>query len=97
MITITPQPATSTPVPARPTDRKAAAQPISDREIDRVAWRLEREGILPYENEVAAVVARARTTGVSPVLVEVLGDLTEPEVARIRAFGLVALRLAAAA
>ncbi len=41
------------------------------------------------------MVRAARAAGVSPSLVDVLADPTEPEVARLRAFGHVAAALAA--
>ncbi len=66
---------------------------IDDREIDRLAWTLERSGIAGHEDEIERVVERAGPEGASPVLVGVLGDRNEPECARIRAFGLVAMQL----
>ena len=66
---------------------------IDDREVDRLAWTLERTGIAGHEADIGRLVDRARPGGASPVLVEVLGDPAEPECARIRAFGLVAMQL----
>jgi hypothetical protein len=70
-------------------------RPISDEEVDRLAWHIEARGLTGVEKELRRVVERARSSGVSPVLVDVLADPTEPEVARMRAFGHVALHMAA--
>lgn len=67
--------------------------PIADNEIDRLAWTLERTGIAGHEDAIDQVVERARPVGVTPVLVDVLASPAEPENARIRAFGRVALEL----
>jgi hypothetical protein len=67
---------------------------ITDREIERMSWRIETSGSLADETAgVTAVVRRAAETGASTVLIGVLADPTEPEVARIRAFGKLALQL----
>jgi uridine phosphorylase len=65
-------------------------------EIERVAWRLEQRGIAGMERELHAVATAARRAGIRPVATAVLDDRHAPEVARIRAFGLVAVALAAA-
>lgn len=65
-----------------------------DVEMDRVAWRIATHGLRGSEDALRRLAGRARRCGVSSVLTEVLTDPTEPEVARIRAFGLVSLRLA---
>lgn len=61
--------------------------------LTELGWCIERFGLAGVESEVAEVARRAGLAGVSPVLVGVLADEREPEVARIRAFGLVALGL----
>ncbi len=66
---------------------------IDDIELDRLAWTLERTGIDGHESLIDRVVDRARPAGVTPVLVDVLASPAEPECARIRAFGRVALEL----
>ncbi len=66
---------------------------IDDTEIDRLAWDLERTGLAGREDIIGRVVDRAGPSGVNPVLVAVLADRSEPECARIRAFGRVALQL----
>ena len=68
---------------------------ISDREIERLAWHIELHGLAGHDEAIRNVVQRAHTAGASPVLAGVLADRNEPEVARIRAFGLVALQIAA--
>ncbi len=66
-----------------------------DQEIDRLAWHIELHGLAGLEEALRRVAQRARTVGASPVLAGVLADRTEPEVARIRALGLLALQIAA--
>ena len=65
-------------------------------DLERVAWRLEQRGTVGMERELHAVATAARRAGVRPVATAVLDDRDAPEVARIRAFGLVAVALAAA-
>jgi hypothetical protein len=69
--------------------------PITDHEIDRLAWRIEAHGLSGMEDVLRRVVHRARNSGASRVLLEVLADAHAPEVARIRAFGRVAMHIAA--
>ncbi len=61
-----------------------------------LAWDLATDGFSGHENAVLAVVRAARQRGVSPVLVDILADVRQPEVARLRAFGRIAVALAAA-
>ncbi len=68
---------------------------IEDTEIDRLAWDVERAGLTGHEDVIERIIDRARPSGVNPVLVGVLADRAEPENARIRAFGRVALQLGA--
>jgi hypothetical protein len=68
---------------------------ITDREIEQMSWRIEATRSLRDETAgITAVVHRAAAEGASPVLIGVLADPTAPEVARIRAFGKLALQLA---
>jgi hypothetical protein len=68
--------------------------PINDIELDNLAWTLEADGLSGHGGDIARVVVRARPDPtVSRVLVDVLADDSEPECARIRAFGLVAMQL----
>jgi hypothetical protein len=60
----------------------------------RLAWDLESFGFASQEVALRPVIRAARAAGVSPVLVDVLADPAEPEVARLRAFGRVATELA---
>lgn len=77
--------------------------PIGAAEIERMAWDLERAGLGGRDDvaarsiarSIARLVDRARPAGVSPVLIDVLADAAAPEPARIRAFGRVAVELAA--
>ena len=59
-----------------------------------LAWDLESSGFEGHEVAVRQVVRSARAAGVSRTLVDVLADPTEPEVARLRAFGRIAAALA---
>ncbi len=64
-----------------------------EREIDRLAWAIDRDGIACADDvAIDGIVAHARTTTASPVLIDVLADGTQPANARTRAFGLVALQ-----
>lgn len=50
-----------------------------------LALRIDTRGLVAAENELREITVAARNAGVSPVLVAVLADRTQPEVARIRA------------
>jgi hypothetical protein len=64
-------------------------------QLCHLAWDLATGGFEGHEVSVREVVRSSRAAGVSPVLVGILADPTEPEVARLRAFGRVAATLAA--
>jgi hypothetical protein len=72
-----------------------AAVPRYNAVPDQLAWDLEAGGFDAHEASIRQVVRAARAGSVSPVLVDILADPTEPEVARLRAFGRVAAALAA--
>ena len=61
-----------------------AAQPIP---LGDLAGRLAQNGAAALEAELARFVDRARTLGASPVLLSILADREQPDVARQRAFG----------
>jgi hypothetical protein len=61
-----------------------------------LSWDLANDGFEGREPSIRRVARSARAAGVSPILVDVLADPSEPEVARLRAFGLIATALAAA-
>ncbi|HSK98384.1 MAG TPA: hypothetical protein VK891_17285 [Euzebyales bacterium] len=65
------------------------------QELARIASDVDVLGIAANETAIAMVVARARAAGVDPLLLSVLSDTAEPEIARARAFGRVATALAA--
>lgn len=66
---------------------------ITDDQIDRLAWAIERDGLGIVDPSQIDIVARhGRAHGASPVLVDVLADSAQPTNARTRAFGLVALQ-----
>ena len=67
---------------------------INDRSLERIAFDIDRFGINAVEFALDGVVDRARSADVSPVLVSVLADPSEPEIARARAFGMIATRVA---
>jgi hypothetical protein len=68
---------------------------MSTPHLVQLAWDLESRGFEGHEVAVRQVVRSARIAGVSRILVDVLADPTEPEVARMRAFGRIAAALAA--
>jgi hypothetical protein len=55
--------------------------------LDELAWAIDSDGIGCHEEAIARVVTRARALGVDPVLLDVLSDPAQPQVARERAFG----------
>jgi hypothetical protein len=65
-----------------------------DQLVD-LAWALASDGFAGHEGSIRQVVRSARAAGVSPIVVGILADPSEPEVARLRAFGHVATALAA--
>jgi len=64
--------------------------------LDRIATDIDLYGVASTESAIATVVDRARSADINPVLVAVLSDAAEPEIARARAFGMVAAELATA-
>jgi hypothetical protein len=65
------------------------------QDLARLARSIDMHGIAANEAAVAMVVDRAWIAGVDPVLLSVLSDVTQPEIARERAFGMIATALAA--
>ena len=66
------------------------------QDLARIASNIDTHGIGANEAAVAMVVDRAWNASVDPVLLSVLSDVTQPEIARDRAFGMIATALAAA-
>ena len=64
--------------------------------LDALAHRIDERGIAAVEAELAPVVAAAERAGVCSVLLAVLTDDHQPDVARARAFGRTAAALVAA-
>jgi hypothetical protein len=62
-----------------------------------LARDLEQDGFHGHELSIRQVAHSARAAGVSPVIIAILADPSEPEVARLRAFGRVTAAIAAAA
>jgi hypothetical protein len=62
-------------------------------DLEQLAVDLDRRGFAAAEAAVGQVVRLARTSGVGGAAVGVLADVTAPEVARMRAFGIVAAAL----
>lgn len=56
-------------------------------DLTALAFALESDGIRAHEDEIAAVVRRAHERDVASVAVDVLASRSEPEPARLRAFG----------
>ena len=68
---------------------------MSSTDLTQLALDLASDGFVGRENAVRQLVATARSQGLSPVLTGVLADARQPEVARLRAFGMLSARLAA--
>jgi hypothetical protein len=69
---------------------------MSTPQLEALAFDLASDGIAGHELAIRQVVRAARTAGPSRVprtLVDVLADPGEPEVARLRAFGTIAVAL----
>jgi hypothetical protein len=67
---------------------------MSSSDLSQLGWDLASDGFVGREAAVRQVVRSARSAGVSSIAAGVLSDPQEPEVARMRAFGLVAAALA---
>jgi hypothetical protein len=63
-------------------------------DLDHLADALASRGVAANEHTLARVARAGAASGASPVAVAVLGDRSEPAVARVRAFVLVARHLA---
>jgi hypothetical protein len=69
---------------------------MSTPQLEALAFDLASDGIAGHELAIRQVVRAARTAGPSRVpraLVDVLADPAEPEVARLRAFGTIAVAI----
>ena len=69
---------------------------MSTPQLEALAFDLASDGIAGHELAIRQVVRAARTAGPSRVprtLVDILADPAEPEVARLRAFGTIALAI----
>lgn len=66
---------------------------MSSTELHQLAWELDAHGFAGRDAAVRNVVRSARVAGLSPVLIAVLAEPAEPEVARMRAFGTIAAQL----
>jgi hypothetical protein len=62
-------------------------------DLEQLGVDLDRRGFAPHEPAVRQVVRLARTYGLGGAAVGVLADTNAPEVARMRAFGIVATAL----
>ena len=67
---------------------------MSSTDLTDLAWDLASNGFVGRENAVRHVVRTARSHGVPSILIDVLADVTQLAVARLRAFGRVAALLA---
>lgn len=61
---------------------------------DRLAYGIAADGMIPYNDAITAMVLRARAAGHRSAALDVLADPAQPEVARQRAFGKVAVAFA---
>jgi len=66
---------------------------INDRYLYRIADDIDRHGMGAVECDVEAIVDHAQAAGMTGAALSVLGDTREPEIARARAFGVVATHL----
>jgi class 3 adenylate cyclase len=82
--------------PATVAAEKASSKilPIDLRDLESVAAHIDRHGMAAVDSAIAALVEHARHIGANPVLVSVLADPDEPEIARARAFGMLAMHVA---
>lgn len=62
-------------------------------DLHLLAQELEAHGFVGHDTAINAVSRSARAAGLSPVLIDVLTNPTEPEIARLRAFGMLTSRL----
>ena len=67
---------------------------MSTADLLLLGRELDAHGFDGREIAVRAVIRDARSHGVAPVAISVLADLGAPEVARLRAFGIVSVELA---
>jgi hypothetical protein len=63
--------------------------------LDALAWRIDAVGIRSVELDIRRTVATFRSLGLSSVLIGVLADRGDTDVARERAFGMLVVRAAA--
>jgi len=73
-----------------PTPRRFGNPSVGD-----LAIAIDAEGLAAHEPALRDVADAALRAGLSPVLAAVLADATQPDVARLRAFGLLSASLAA--
>ena len=66
---------------------------MTSTELTNLAVDLASDGFAGHEAAIRDVVRSARAHGVASVLVDILADPSQPEVARQRAFGTVAASL----
>jgi len=69
---------------------------MTSRNLNDIATLVADAGVDATHPGVAAVIEEAVHRGVSPVLIAVVADATEPQVARQRAFGRLILATTAA-
>ena len=77
------------------TPTAVSTSPTFEHMYDALANGIASNGMRAHEESVAAFARRAAQVGLSPTLVDVVVDRSAPEAVRQRAFGLLALRLAA--
>lgn len=67
---------------------------MSSTDLSQLAWDLDSHGFAGRDAAVRYVERSARVAGLSPVVIAVFAGSAEPEVARMRAFGVIAAGLA---
>ena len=90
---------TKTPRAARPTETPAGPLPLElDRtDLSRLAEAVDADGLAAHPTGVLHLAEAARSRGLSAVVLGVLLDGREPEVARLRAFSVAARHMLTAA
>jgi hypothetical protein len=86
-----PRPRYARTLPARPATVTPMARP---RPFDDLASRLASDGPAAMHGELIRLVEVAAARGATPSLLAILADRNQPDVARQRAFGRIAVELA---
>ena len=64
----------------------ALPAPLADQ-LERLAWAIARDGIERHESALARTLQYAMADGADGALIDIVGDRSQPAVARERALG----------